>query len=440
MSVQLTGYAGYFTRAGAVIGEYNRVADLYGSALTAGFESIWVQFASSDQAAVQGLPSVVEQYRLSGQQYQQQLVTTGLTASLLQVSDDTSVVPYTYPQSATVLAAQMRDTSDSVNRPTTSAVVTPDAGNLGSTTVAASLTNQYGDPLDMVMAEDITVTCVNSSTSYQESLQAVGEAAVPPQSYLWPAGSGANQAFTVFDPGTSGGVVTDGAFTSWGGSGNNTPTYWGVVNGSFGTQVVRSSDPVRAADDYAAQIVADGSNATQLYQAVTLNINTVYAVTFQAKIDSVTATGTFRVALTDDAGNVLTDDAGNNLEYTRNVNGQIGTSYANFTTFFATPRQLPLVTQLRIGLSVAATSGRLINIDLVGIVAATQAYNGGPFLAGVAGEDPTAFNDFWTVAVANSLGADSFVRGSDRVFNFRNNGIYWPSSNSPTVPDGLVTH
>lgn len=437
MSVSLTGYGGYFTRSGEIVGEYNRVTDLYGSALTAGFEGIWVQFASSDQASVQGLPSVVEQYRLSGQQYQQQLVTTGLTASLLQVSDDTSVVPYTYPQSVTVLAAQMRANGDSVNRPTLGASASAGGSNLGDTVVAVSTVNQYGDPLDMVMAETISAACTDSSQEYQETIQFTGEATVPPQSYLWPGGSGANAAVSAFDP-AAGGVVTDGGFANWSG---NTPDDWTIVNGSAGVTVFKSSGGgVRSGTD-AAQITSDGSSATQLAQDVSLNINTVYAVTFQAKINSVTATGTFRIALTDTNGTVLTDDAGNNLEYTRDVNGQIGTSYANFTAFFATPRQLPVAgVQVRVGTSVAATSGRVITFDLVGVVAATQLYNGGPFAAAVAGADPTAFGDTWSVAVTNSLGADSFVRGSDRLYAFRDNGIYWPSSNSPTVPDSLITH
>lgn len=41
MSVTLTGTGGYFTRSGAIIGEYNRVAALYGSAATTGFNAIW---------------------------------------------------------------------------------------------------------------------------------------------------------------------------------------------------------------------------------------------------------------------------------------------------------------------------------------------------------------------------------------------------------------
>lgn len=435
MAVTLTGYAGYFTRQGVVIGEFNRVADVYGSALTAGFESIWVQFASSDQASVQNLPGVVEQYRLSGQQYQNTLVQDGQQASLLQASREAIVSPYTYPQSVAVVAAQMRDTSQTVQRPTISASATPDAGNLGDTTLAVGLVNPYGDPLDMVMAEDVTVTCTNSAINYGETLQAVGETTVPANSYLWPGGSGASTSLLVTDT-TVNAIVTDGDFANW--TGTNTPTNWSIANGSAGTQVLRVADPVRGT--YAAQIVGDGSSATQLYQSVTLAINTVYAVSFQAKVNSLTATGTFRIALTDSTGTVLQDDAGTNLSYTRDLNGQITTSYQCFTAFFSTPRQLPSGTQLRIGLSVAATAGREINVDLVSVVAATQIYNGGPYVAAFSGADPTAFGDFWTVTVANSLGANSFVRGSDRLYNFRDNGLYWPSANSPTIPDSLVTH
>ena len=442
MPVTLTGQEGFFTREGVIIGEYNRVAALYGSALTAGAQSIWVQFASTDQQAVNGLWDSVEAYRLSGQSYQTLLQTDGQTAIVLQTNRQgpTTLVPYTVAQGISVVAAQMRSTAQSINRPTLAVTVTPDAANLGDATVVASTTNQFGDPLDMIFTEDIVATCTVAPavSSYQADLAVVGETAQNPITYLWPGGSGASTTLAVTDPAVDG-IVTDGSFESWSGTGSNTPDNWEIINGDAGVTIFRSaSGGVRG--DQAAIIQSDGAQATQLGQDITLEVNTVYAVCVYAKINTLTATGTFRIALTDNNSNVLLDDAGNSLSYTRNVNGEVTTSFQCFTAFFATPRQLPVTVRVQTGFSVAATSGRQLTVDLVGVVAATQLYTGGIYSAAFAGADRTALDDSYTLAVSNSLSTQSFARGMDRLYSMRELGLYFPSSLSATISDGLVSN
>lgn len=439
MSVSLVGSEGFFTREGVIIGEFNRVASLYGSALTNGFQSIWQQFASSDQIAVENLPSAVSTYAQSGQNYQSTLIADGITAQLLQVNRSAPLVPYTLVQAITVVAAQMRSTSQSINRPTTGATVTPAGTNEGDTTLVSSQTNQYGDPLDMILAETVNVTCPSASgSSYQGSLQALGATVISPYLSTWPGGSGANTTFTIAD-GAVDGIITDGDYTDWTGSGSNDPVNWDITNGAAGVTVFRSAaGGLRSTN--ALQITSDGAQATQVGQEVSLAVNTVYCISVYAKISSLTATGTFRMMLCDDNGTILTDDAGTSLSYTRNVNGQIGTSYAILTAFFSTPRQLPVTTFVRYGFSVAATSGRTLSLSLANIVQATQLYAGGPFVAAVSGTLRTALNDTWTIAYTNSLTSRSFARGCDRLYNMRQLGVYYPSSGSPTIADSLVTN
>lgn len=438
MSVPLTGGQGYFTRQGVFIGEYNRVAYFYGSALTAGFQSIWAQFSGSNQAAVQNLPDAVAAFANTDTTYLGVLVSDAQTASVLQVADDVSVVPSTFQRSVEIVIDQMITNSQTVQRPTLTSSVSAAGINLGDATVVVSTTNQYGDPLDMTFAEDVVFTNTSSDNSFASSLSYAGDTAVDPNSPLWPAGSGCTGTMTALDQ-TQTGIVTDGGFEAWGGTGNNTPTNWDIVNGDAGVTVQRgTSDPVRGS--FYAEIVSDGAQATQLAQDITLTVNTVYAVCVYAKISATTATGTFRIALTDGDGNVLTDDAGNSLSYTRNVNGQVSATWAIFTAFFSTPRQLPAVTRVQYGLSVAATSGRVLSLDLAGVQVATQLYSGGPFAAAFSGENAAALGDYWTATFTNSLGSNSFVRGADRLFGFRALGVYYPSASSPTIPDSLVTH
>lgn len=439
MSVTLTGNEGYFTRQGKIVGEYNRVADLYGPDLTDGFQGIWSQFVSSDQAAVQNLPDVVSNYRLSGQSYQATLQSDGSLASLLQVSRDTSVVPATLQQSFVMLIQQMVTASASIQKATIGSSVTPWGSNDGDATVAISTANQYGQQIDAIFPETIRVTCTAASTAFQETLSAVGEATVPTNSYLWPGGSGANVQFSILNPATSG-IVTDGNFTTWEGTGDNDPTNWDIVDGAAGVTVFKESSGGVRVGSNAAKLLSDGSQATQLAQTVTLAINTVYMITVQAKVSASDGSGTLVMQVTDGDGNVLSDDQGNSLTYTRNMSAQVTTSYQCFTFFFSTPRQLPTTTKIEIGFGTAPTSGKSLFLSLAGVVAGTRLYTGGPFIAAVSGSNRTAVGDRYDAVYTNSLTSQSFAVGMNRLYNTLSLGQYFPSANSPTISDSLVTH
>jgi len=439
MTVPLTGVAGYFTREGAIVGEYNRVGALYGSALDEGFQSIWVQYASSDQTAVQALPAAVTTYRNTGQTYQATLVTAGTQSSILQVSDDTTVVPATMQQSIRVLVAQMIDSVDTINRPVLTQTITPWVNNYSDAKLLLGFTNNLGDQLDMVFAETDNIICTAASTAFQETLQITGPPTVPSNNPYWPGGSGTSTTVNITDPAQSG-ILTDGGFENWTGTGNNTPVNWTIANGAAGVTVFRGTGGVRGT--YFAQLTSDGSQATQLFQILNLQINTVYAFAIQVKINTLDATGSFRLALTDGSAVVINNNAGAPLSLIKGLNGGSGltTSYQNFMVYFSTPRILPLTTQLMVGYSAAPTSGRFISMDLAGAVAPSQLYTGGPYLAAFSGANRTAVGDNWTAAITNSLGSQSFARGMDRLFGMRAMGVYFPSSVTPTILDSLVTH
>lgn len=445
MSVTLTGSEGFFTRNGAWVGEYNRVAALYGSATDTGFQSIWSQYASSDQASVQNLPDAVTAFRQTGQSYQSTLAADGSQSMLLQVGRSQSVIPPTLAQAIQIVADQMVGTSQSINRPTLGSSITDGSSNLGDTKFAVSTTNIYGDPLDMTLTETFTATCTSQGSGFTASFGVVGENAVSPSSWDWPQGSGASTTVQVTDPAVDG-IVTGGQFTF---TVANTPDSWTIVNGAAGSTVfAATSGGVRSGTD-AVYLQSDGSSATKLEQAVSLSTNTVYAVTFQAKMNSNSASGTLVIQFTNSSGTVLTNDAGDDLEATYNLNGgagEITTSYQLLTVFFSTPRQLPSTVQLRIGYGTAGVSTRQLYLDLVQIVAATPLYGlantgtSGPFVAAIANTAPSAVADTYALAFTNSLTSQSFALGMQRVFGLRELGVYFPSSSSPTISDTLVTH
>lgn len=437
MTVQLEETGGFFTRQGVIVGEFNRVAQFYGSALDEGFQSIWVQYATSDQAAVENLASAVSAFSQSGASYAQTLIADGQSSMLLQVARDTSVVPYTVQRAIQIVAGQMRDGSETIQRATLGSTVTPGGDNYSDATIAISTTNQYGDPLDMTIAETVSLTCTSASTDYGETLQALGQATLVNTDPDWPGGSGANTTFQLTD-GDSDGIVTNGGFSgTWT---SNTPADWTIIDGEAGVTVFRSvAGGVRTASD-ACQITSDGAQATQIGQNLSLAINTVYHFGVMAKVSGADGTGTLVIQLTDGDGNVLTDDAGNSLTYTWNMSAEVTTAYQRFTAAFSTPRQLPTTVRLEVGLGTAPASGISLYVDLIAAAAGTQLYNGGPFIAAFSDADRTAEGDNWAVAITNDLTTKSFALGMDRLYGMRNMGVYFPSAASPTIPDSLVTH
>ncbi len=437
---------GYFSRAGAIIGEYNRVAALYGSATDTGFQSIWALFATSDQAAVQGLPDAVTAFRQTGTGYQSVLQADGQQASILQVNDSIPLVPYTYNQSVALVAYQMLTTSQSINRPTLTSTSTPNGSNLGDTTFWLSTTNIYGDPLDMTLTEDMTALCQSQGSGFQASFNITGQPTVPSTAWNWPQGSGAQVSLSTVDPAVAG-LIANGAFTAF--TIANTPNSWDIINGAPGVTVFKStSGGVRSGTD-ACYLLSDGSSTTKLSQNISLSINTVYAVTLQAKVNSNSASGNLIIEFTEEDGTVINNDAGDPLSATYALNGgagEITTSYQQLTVFFSTPRQLPTITQLRVGYGVAGVSTRQLTLDLISVFQPTPLYGAsgtgtsGPWVAAVAGTLPSAFGDYYTLAFTNSLTSRSFALGCERVFSLRELGLYFPSDVSPTVSDSLVTH
>lgn len=444
MSITLTGNAGYFTRLAVWLSEYNRVAAWYGSALTTtAFESIWLQYASSDQAAVVGLPSAQTAYQSTPQSYLTYLSQSAQTSSQLQVNDNYPLNPYTYTQSVLNVISQMVSTSQTVNKPTITSSIASGTSNTGNPQLYTYTLNPYGVQSDTIYAETVNLTCTSNSTPYAETFQAVANVAVPFTASNWPQGSGATVNITVTNPASTT-LVTDGVFANWSGAGNNTPTNWTIINGVAGTQVFQGTSPVRSGYLYSASITSDGSSDTQLGQAVTLQSNTVYSFSVQAKISSLDSSGQFVISLNSGAGgSVLQNDAGNNLSQIVGMNGGSGltTGYKVFTAYFATPKNLPSTVFVQFGFSTPPSAAKTVSLDLIAGVQATQMYNQGFYLSMFSGSTASGIGDTFTATYTNSLGTNSFVRGSQRMLNFPNLSpkIYWPSSNSPSIPDNLVT-
>lgn len=447
MSVTLTGSGGLFTRLGKIVGEYQRVVSGYGVALTNGVEGVWDQYPNSDEdgVAIDGLIAARNSYRTVHGSYLSSLVSTASNTVIEQVNRDNVLPSKTLVNALTELKRQMVANTTTIQKPTVSVSASAWGSNKGNAVVNVSSVNEYGDQLDMVFSEDVKLT-VSADTStggtqYAETLTIAGEPAKAVTDYQWSmeGGSGASGSMTINDATTTG-LITDGGFESW--SSSTTPTYWTVTTGAA-TVARNAANVIRGS--YSLAITSDGSTLTAVRQQVasTISTNRVYAINVWMKMSATDGSGQVRIRLTNSAGTVLVDDAGNNLQTTVGLNGGSGvdTSFTKVSAFFSTPRQLPATggVYLEIAFTTAPSSPKVLYVDHISFVRATQLYTGGPYVAAFSKDTPNAKGDYYTVAVANSFPYNSFARALDRFFSMRSLGLYLPStSGSATVSDALI--
>lgn len=441
MAIALVGVGGYFTRFGAFAKTWIDLDTLRGSGLDTRISTIAAQYLANEQAVFAGIWTERDNWRQTFSVEPQDLFQMAGDTLIAQADRDTvfAATP-TLQDAVTELIRQMKATSDSLNRPTIGSVVTANGSNVGNTTLVTTTTDGDGLPLDCIFAETLTarVTNANAAAQFSETIQFVGDPAANSSDYNWPAGSGTNLSIGTTDPANAT-LIQNGGFETW--TVSNVPDNWTIDIGVAGVDVLQGSSPRRGSHNL--RLVADGATLVTLSQAPsnTLSPLTLYAVTFTVKISATTATGALRFALVDGSNVVVNDALGNANSSTLSLNGGggVGTSYAQFTAWFRTPAKADTAWKFQIKFTTAPTTGRLIDIDLVGFSNPTQLYAGGPYAQAWGNSVTPIVGDSWSVANANSLGNDSLVRAVDRAFGTRVMGVKFPTDASPTVVDGLIT-
>ena len=296
------------------------------------------------------------------------------------------------------------------------------------------------DPLDYgavlhSTAPGVTVTMcdptITSSTVGGNLLAVSGVNPTPPITQLNPAAGGCFQ--------------TDDTTA-------NTPDGWlafNVAPTAFGSSPYMS----------AAQGDWNGSNLSLttlqgIYQILTVQPNTVYAVNFYAK--TADTTGTLRIALFNPNSSIFTStpptpsgttgvdpDAFGTLNKFDLAHGSATSSYAAYSAFFRTG---PATTSVAVAIYLSTSASAAWNIADVGFCQATNlygsAYINGPWCAAFRSSVDAIVNDNYQIAVANNWGtAAKFAQFLAQGCGLPQLGITIPSStNSPaTFAEALLT-
>lgn len=446
MSVTLDGSEGVWTRFGRAYKEYQRALASVGSDLNAGVLDLYEEYASGNDAiAVDGLYSLRDSFRTTPSSYLTGLVNVAQRTVIEQTNRDQPLAQRTLSAALTELIRQMRASSDSFNRPTVSASVTPYGSNYGDGTFVVGMTGPAGDPFDMCFAEDINLKCTTDVsagvTEFRETYTITGEPALATTDYQWPGGSGATGTISMFDAASQNDLISNGGFDTWSNASAAPDSSWTSVLGTFGTNLTRSSSNKRGT--YALAITSNGSALYGVKQQLSTSIvkpNQIIHFNSWMKVSSSDGDGILRIRLCDGAGTTLTNDASTSQAYSREMDGQIGTAYTNVSTTFQTPKVLPSTgVFVEIALTTSPANAVVVTVDLVGMKVGQSLYSGGPTIAAFSGATANALNDYSTLAVSNNATSNFFVKALDRFFSLRQLGLYFPTAGSETISDTLLT-
>jgi hypothetical protein len=190
----------------------------------------------------------------------------------------------------------------------------------------------------------------------------------------------------------------------------------------------------------ALKIIGDSSQLTALYYPVTGIVKaTEYAVNLWTLLDVVPAAGVLVVDLVDGVGGtVLDDDQATANTLSIDLTGE-DTFYQSHPVVFRTPSAMPPTTYIRLRLSTAITTGSILYVDELCMVAMTEMYAGGLFAAAFSGPDDFEVGDTATVVVTNAM-AGELHTWANRTWSLRQNRQLLPSvtDGGETQSDSLI--
>lgn len=313
--------------------------------------------------------------------------------------------------------------------------------------------------LENSYAETLKITC--SADSYSggavegnEALQVTGVGSQSNVfSFDWPLGSNCSTGINSIDGNTdngSGNILTNSGFDSWS---NGVPDNWTLLLGT--TSNIAEETGILYDGTASLGFIGDagaGDTNTTLVQSFgttpgtsgTLFPQTQYSVNLFLRRDGVIpGAGVLTVDLVDNGFNTINDLNGVPNSFDINLT-QLNTVFTAYNGCFRTPTIFPpSAYYLRLRLSTPLTNNRVVYVDKLSMGVMSQLYTSGPFIACHSGSIPFVVGDYATCAITNSRGAggvlDTFQTLWGRLFSeVLSNELLLPSSNVPTVSDGLI--
>lgn len=315
-----------------------------------------------------------------------------------------------------------------------------------------------GRYVENALAENILAVCTTDSytggaTAGNETLTVTGEGNQPDQfAFDWPLGSNSQTTIQAIDgdsDNASGNILTNSGYSAFTA---NVPDNWVLNVGTGGTNVFQETTIVYDNSSSALRITGDGSgtlvNLSQQFNLAagtsgTLSPLTQYGFNIWARRDGTAAgSGVLTIDLVDENDVVIEDEGGNANTFTIDLT-TLTTVYTAYQTQFRLPRVMPTEVHLRYHLTTALTNGRSVYFDRGSLGLMTRLYGYGPYACNHSGGNPYQQGDYSESVITNSRGAagtlNTFQTLLSRLLSeVLQNDILFPSSNVPTISDGLI--
>lgn len=217
-----------------------------------------------------------------------------------------------------------------------------------------------------------------------------------------------------------------------------------VVNMTTGGSFAISEITAGSANSFkgvSLNLVGDGAvKPVLIYPLPTLEAEKVYFCHFRHKKTGTPAAGIVRVAVLGAVGGSVTTDfssGSNSVSYDLTA-GTVTTSFTSGWFSFRLKKTQTQPVYLVIEETTAISAGTTYAIDEVAVVAGSELYNGGPFVAAFSGVLPPIAGDKWTLTNTNSRDGE-IVTWMERFFGLSDMELLLPTSGSTLCPDSVIS-
>ena len=379
MTITLTGTGGLFTRLGKLAYVLDIVNTWRGTTLPAevidALETLDSENDIDIRAAFADLPSDYETARDALDSFVSALKDHAQALLIGMVDADNPLAAQEVADALAELKRQMlQATTHKVSANTVSATVTQTSLD-GDGIVVASVYDARGYYLENLLAEDLELKVSDTTTAGGEQITVSGEVAQSNKLAAdWPLGSGASHTLTCVDPANDD-VLTNGDFEDFTA---NLPDSWTADVGVAGTDFAKESSTVYKGTN-CLSLTGDGSTLTGLSQSILANVDAldVLAVNLWLRRDGTSAAAGVLTIDLYDGSSVVADEAGTDNSFTIDLTA-LTTSFAAYSGVFRLPEPLPATLKLRVRLSTALTTSRVVYLDHLGVGKMAQPTSNSP--------------------------------------------------------------
>ena len=249
---------------------------------------------------------------------------------------------------------------------------------------------------------------------------------------------------TVATTGTTPNWTHDITFAGAGGDQTQITVTNNTTGGTYTISTPTAGTAQVFAGSYALEFLGTGgATLDTIQQRLSLATDTPYAISLWAICDAAIAAGVVVIDLVDGiGGSVINDDQGVANSVTFNASA-LTTGWQHLSVLqaaecaFRTPSVLPPLVYLRIRLTTALTNTKNMFIDNVALVAFSELYAGGPFIAVMTGNKAFAAGDTFTITTTNDR-AGELREYTNRNMAMDQKELLFPTSATPNIPDTMT--